>query len=97
METIIYNKDNLSDSQIQIKHNKVKIVLENSTKEILLCKLNNIFYFVGGKMENGENIYDCAIRELKEETGISLATSDFTPFPELRRYQKNYYNSGKIV
>lgn len=48
MKTIVINKNNLSDSEIQIRHDKVKILLENSSKELLFCKLNGVLYFVGG-------------------------------------------------
>ena len=53
------------------------IMVQNpDTKEVLVQ--NRIKYwcgisFPGGHVENGESIYDCAVREVKEETNLDIA------------------------
>lgn len=56
---------------------KVIVTLYNS-KEVLLCKGidpngNREFYIpLGGGLEFGESLSDCAMREVKEESGIQI-------------------------
>ena len=51
-------------------------VFKNNYSELLLCTRTNEPYqglidLVGGKSEEGENGFECAYRELQEETGIT--------------------------
>lgn len=51
-----------------IKDNKVLLLLRGPT-----AKYNpNKYGFPGGMLDEGENLDDCAVRELREETGISV-------------------------
>lgn len=57
----------------------VVMILHDSTKEkILLCKEfrmalgKYIYSFPSGLIEQGETVFECANRELKEETGLHL-------------------------
>lgn len=57
------------------RYNCIMVYSENE-KDILFCKRLNdpykgLFNLVGGKIEEGEESYDAAYRELFEETGIT--------------------------
>lgn len=50
------------------------IIVENEKGEILTTKKKNddTVYFVGGLVEDDESLYQCAVRECKEETGLDI-------------------------
>ena len=50
-------------------------IVENGNGEILLVKHrnHNAWAFPGGQVENGENLTDAVIREVKEESGINVS------------------------
>ena len=50
------------------------IILNRKTKKLLLVrnKNENFWYPPGGKLEKGEKLTDCVIREVKEETSINV-------------------------
>ena len=52
VETI--NFHNLTMSDIQKQQHRVKIILLNSKNEILLCRRNGVYNFIGGHIEKGE-------------------------------------------
>lgn len=97
MEEVVFNKENLSDQDIQIFENKVKVILKNSKGELLVCKRNGVIHFIGGKLEKNETYQEAAAREIAEETGIVISDSKNTLefFFRMKQYQHNYYNSGK--
>lgn len=95
MKKEVINRHNLSDSDIDKEENRVKLLMFNSRDDILLCRVNGVYNFVGGHIEGDESLGQCAQRELLEETGIRLDPSRFVPFYELQQYEQNYYNLGK--
>lgn len=50
------------------------IVLDKKTKKLLLVRNNeaDFWYPPGGSWKKGENLNDCAVREVKEETGVDI-------------------------
>ena len=52
VETI--NLNNLTMNDIQKQQHRVKVILLNSKDEILLCRRNGVYNFIGGHIENGE-------------------------------------------
>lgn len=95
MEVETINLHNLTMNDIQKQQHRVKIILLNSKNEILLCKRNGVYNFIGGHIENGEGPLECAQREVREETGITIRLGNFEePFYKLQCYEKNYYNLG---
>ena len=65
----------------------------NSTGRILMIFRNNKWDLPKGKLEVGESIQDCAIREVKEETGVS----NLRIVSELQRTYHTYEINGKSI
>ena len=72
MKTIIKNEENLKDEQIEETVTRVKVFFINSNNEIMLASSAGGFQLPGGHVENGEKYSETIIREMKEETGITL-------------------------
>lgn len=91
---MIFNKDGITDDEIDMLEEIVKVLLCNSRNELLLCQDDGVLHFVGGHPEEGENIEECALREIKEETCIHGMVS-LVPFLQLQEYQTNFFGTGK--
>lgn len=96
MKQIIFNDNNLTDNDIELKVVRVKALMINSNGKILLAHNNNTYQFPGGHTEENESKKDCLIREVMEETGIELNV-DEKPFLCITTYDNNYFGSGKKV
>lgn len=62
---------------MQPQHSGVFVIVINKNKEFLIGKRKNcykagMFGFPGGRLELNETIMECGIRELYEETGITI-------------------------
>lgn len=80
----IKNIDDLCRSKVDAV---VMIMHDESNEKILLCREfrmslgQYIYSFPSGLIENNESAIDCAIRELKEETGLKITKIEIL-FPE---------------
>ena len=95
MKQIITNRDNLKEEDMTELVQRVKILLINSKKEILLGYSHHNYQFPGGHVEEGENLLDTVNREILEETGIVLNVKDIEPFAEAIGYYKDWPEVGK--
>lgn len=95
MKEIIFNHDNLSDNDIDEVVTRTKALLINDKDEITLGYSYKTYQFPGGHLEENEELENCLIREIKEETGIKLKEIKEKPFVKIVYYSKNYRNSGK--
>ena len=90
MKEIIYNEDNLNVNDINNVVERAKAIIVNSKGEILLGYGNNNYQIIGGHKENNETYKDCLIREVKEETGITIDDFDEKAILTIKYYCKNY-------
>jgi ADP-ribose pyrophosphatase YjhB (NUDIX family) len=82
------------------------VVLRNNDKEILLVKhrkgSRQYWVLPGGRLEYGETFHECAIRELKEETGLEVSVERFLFLseaiaPDRSRHIVNVYLKAKVT
>jgi 8-oxo-dGTP pyrophosphatase MutT (NUDIX family) len=96
MKIVTLNPNKLTMDDIDREQHRVKVLLFNSKNEILLCKINGVYNFIGGHIEGKETALETAQREIKEEAGISLRLGCFSaPFFKLQAFEKNYYGSPR--
>ncbi len=96
MKEIIINDYHLTDDDMEEKVIRVKALIINSSGKILIAHNNNTYQFPGGHKEDNETMDECIIREIKEETGISLKVIE-RPFLCISTYDHNYFNTGRKV
>ena len=89
MKTKIINYDHIKEEDISDKVIRVKALLINSKKEILLASAYTTIQFPGGHLEVGETLNEGLKREVLEETGIVLS-GEYTPFFCLKYFLKDY-------
>ena len=81
------------------------IVISDDQKILLVRhRKGNRLYWVlpGGRLEYGETFQECAVRELKEETGLDIQIEKFLFLseaiaPDRSRHIVNIYLKGKIT
>lgn len=95
MKKIINNEYNLTDSDITEVVKRVKVLLVNSNREILLGYSYNEYQFPGGHVEENEDFVMAVNREILEETGIKLNLTNLEPFACIIGYYKDWPEKGK--
>ncbi len=96
MRKLIINDNHLIEEDIESKVIRVKGLIINSQGKILLAHNNHTYQFPGGHKEDYEELDECILREIKDETGISLQIKE-GPFLNIITYDSNYFNTGKKV
>ena len=94
MKEILYNYDNLLESEIDEVVTRVKGLLINDKDEIILGYSNVKYQFPGGHLESNETLENCLKREIREETGIVLTDEKPILFQKITHFSKNYHNTG---
>jgi len=94
MNTLIDNKDDLSLDSITDETVRVKALIVNKQKEILLGYSFGEYQFPGGHVEAGEELNDALHRELLEETGMDIDVSNIEPFMLFEHLTKNWPEEG---
>ncbi len=94
MQEIVFNDSNLTDNDIEQSVTRVKALLINSKGKILIVYNNYTYQLPGGHLKDSEDIDQCIIREVREETGIDLDIKE-DPFLRIKTYDDNYFDTGK--
>lgn len=96
MKTIIYNKENVTDEEVTRRVIRVKALLINSKNELLLGYSHDTYQFIGGHIEEGEDMIEGLKREVEEESGIVLKNEKINPFFLRKKYLRNYPNESDV-
>ena len=95
MKETIYNYDYLTLEDITEVSIRVKALIINSTKEILLGKSDISYQFPGGHLEDNESLIETLKREVLEETGIEISDEEIDrPFYKVTYLNKDYPVKG---
>ena len=89
------NLNNLKESDMTETVKRVKVLIINSKKEILLAHSNNEYHFPGGHVEKNESLKDAVKREIEEETGVKLNITNKKYFAKKIGYYKDWPEKGK--
>lgn len=90
MKKIVYNKDDLKDSDINRYVRRSKAIITNKNGDILLCCSNNNYHLPGGHVEEKETFEECLVREIKEEVGAIIEKKEREEILSITHYSKNY-------
>ena len=95
MKETIYNYDYLNEEDITEVSVRVKALIINSNKEILLGKSDISYQFPGGHLEDNESLIETLKREVLEETGIGLSDEEIgRTFYKVTYLNKDYPVKG---
>lgn len=92
MEQIIVNKDCIQEKEITEIVKRVKAIIINSKNEILLGYSHNDYQFLGGHVENGENLIESLKREIGEESPYTFYDGILT-FSKYGLTKEYYFNN----
>ena len=95
MKEVIYNYDNLTTADIDEEVIRVKGIIINDNDEITLGYCNEKYQFPGGHLNSGESLEEGLLREIEEETGITVTPAGYKPFEKITHYSKNYRGTDK--
>ena len=92
MKIIKFNKENVSDKEVEDLVVKSRGIILNEQGKALIVKYAGLYMFPGGRIEEKDlNERDALNRELQEESGISKIKFEDKPFLKIESYDRNYY------
>lgn len=94
MKRVIINENNLDTTKINDTVIRVKALIVNEKKDLLVIHNNYTYQFPGGHWRSEETLEETLRREIKEETGITT-TVESGPFMLIEEYYDNYLNTGR--
>lgn len=93
MKTKIFNYNKLAEEEIHDKVIRVKAIMLNQNNDVLIVEAFNTPQFPGGHVLPKETLNAALLREIKEETGITLKGS-YKPFYNIKYFLKDYPTKG---
>ena len=95
--SLIINESNLEQKDIQEHNEKVRVLLVDDNDNILVANYGQVYLLPGGSIDQGENLYQAALRELKEETGMEYNLAELEYLNTIEYYQKDYPKRNNSV
>lgn len=90
MRVIKFNRDNVTEEEIEKIVKKSRGIILNEQGKALIVKYAGLYMFPGGRIEQ-ESKKEALSRELSEEAGITQIEFEDEPFLKLESYDRNYY------
>lgn len=78
MKIVTLNPNKLTMNDIDREQHRVKVLLFNSKDEVLLCKINGVYNFIGGHIEENETILETQTLKKKD------FRLEYVPYKELK-------------
>jgi len=94
---VIHNEDNLTLNDANKVTRRAKLIVENNNDEILICHMGVKYFLIGGHIDNDESDEECLVREVAEESGITLNFSNILPIASSNYINKDYPKNGDIT
>lgn len=94
---VIHNEDNLTLNDANKVTRRAKLIVENNSDEILICHMGVKYFLIGGHIDNDESDEGCLVREVAEESGVTLNFSNILPIASSNYINKDYPKNGDIT
>lgn len=94
---VIHNEDNLTLNDANRVTRRAKLIVENNNNEILICHMGVKYFLIGGHIDNDESDEECLVREVAEESGVTLNFSNILPIASSNYINKDYPKNGDIT
>ena len=94
---VIHNEDNLTLNDANKVTRRAKLIVENNNDEILLCHMGVKYFLIGGHIDNDESDEECLVREVAEESGVTLNFSNILPIASSNYINKDYPKNSDIT
>ena len=94
---VIHNEDNLTLNDANKVTRRAKLIVENNNDEILICHMGVKYFLIGGHIDNDESDEECLVREVAEESGITLNFFNILPIASSNYINKDYPKNGDIT
>ncbi len=96
MKVITKRAEDINKFEFEESVIRVKAILINNQNEILLGYCDGAYQFPGGHVKNSETLEEGLKREVKEETGMNIDSSNLKPFLKIEYIYNNTSKKSEI-